>query len=108
MVCCCAVASCPNNAGKTNKKTVTYHVFPKDKALCELWISLCKRAEVINVKSARICSDHFVEGDYEVDLNNRILGLKERKILKKWAIPSRNIEEVRVKILGFLHTIACV
>ncbi|KAJ4449014.1 hypothetical protein ANN_00408 [Periplaneta americana] len=52
----------------------------------------CHKQDQVNIKCARICSDHFESvTDYEDDMKNRLLGLKERKILKKNALPSLNI-----------------
>ncbi len=37
---------------------------------------------------ARICSEHFSENDFEVDKVNRMLGLRERSVLKKGSVPT--------------------
>jgi hypothetical protein len=71
----CAVAICPS------PPEATYHVFPKNDQIQKLWIELCKRKETINVKTARICSNHFNDQDYERDFQNEILGLPTRKRL---------------------------
>lgn len=41
--------------------------------------------------SARICSSHFSEADFERDLVNELLHLPVRKILKGQAIPTLNL-----------------
>jgi hypothetical protein len=81
----CAVAICPS------APEATYHVFPKDEHLQKLWVDLCKRKETINVKTARVCSFHFKEEDYERDLKNEVLGLPIRKRLKPNSVPSKQL-----------------
>lgn len=51
----------------------------------------CKRKDDFNPEVSRICSDHFTEEDYQRDLRNELLQLSSRKILKKNAIPSKNL-----------------
>ncbi|GBL79428.1 hypothetical protein AVEN_92603-1 [Araneus ventricosus] len=45
----------------------------------------------INVKYARICSDHFRLSDYMDNMKNRLLGLNQKKILKPDTVPSVNL-----------------
>jgi hypothetical protein len=40
------------------------------------WINRCKREDKLNPETSRICSKHFVETDYERDLQNELLGKK--------------------------------
>lgn len=91
----CAVANCSNDSRHTHE--VIYHCFPKDVLLAKEWETKCHRQDQVNIKCARICSDHFESvTDYEDDMKNRLLGLKERKILKKNAVPSLNIPSSKV------------
>ena len=78
----CSVAICPS------PKDATYHTFPKDRELQKLWIIACKREGTINVRHARICSQHFNENDYERDLQHELLNLPQRKRLKANAVPT--------------------
>ncbi|GBL76739.1 hypothetical protein AVEN_53417-1 [Araneus ventricosus] len=87
----CAVATCPNYHRKTKGKGVIYHVFPVGPNRSKIRISKCKRQDHINVKYARICSDHFRPSDYMDDMKNRLLGLNQKKILKPDAVPSVNL-----------------
>ncbi|GBO19128.1 Transposable element P transposase, partial [Araneus ventricosus] len=87
----CAVATCPNYHRKTKGKGVIYHIFPVCPNWSKIWISKCKRQDHINVKYARICSDHFRPSDYMDDMKNRLLGLNQKKILKPDAVPSVNL-----------------
>ena len=83
----CAVAICksPNGPG------ILYHAFPKDPELRVQWIQACMRKDPINPVHAEICSNHFVEDDYDRDLKYELLGLPKRKRLKKDAVPSQNL-----------------
>ncbi|GBM73070.1 Transposable element P transposase [Araneus ventricosus] len=87
----CAVATCPNYHRKTKGKGIIYHIFPVCPNRSKIWISKCKRQDHINVKYARICSDHFRPSDYMDDMKNRLLGLNQKKILKPDAVPSVNL-----------------
>ncbi|GBN62631.1 hypothetical protein AVEN_271709-1 [Araneus ventricosus] len=87
----CAVATCPNYYRKTKGKGVIYHTFPVCPNRNKIWISKCKRQDHINVKYARICSDHFRPSDYMDDMKNRLLGLNQKKILKPDVVPSVNL-----------------
>ncbi|GBN83811.1 hypothetical protein AVEN_14631-1 [Araneus ventricosus] len=86
-----AVATCPNYYRKTKGKGVIYHTFPVCPNRNKIWISKCKRQDHINVKYARICSDHFRPSDYMDDMKNRLLGLNQKKILKPDVVPSVNL-----------------
>jgi hypothetical protein len=86
MVFSCAVSTC-----KIIKTTQELHCFRfpiKNKSLCKVWVSKCRRADKINVTRATICSAHFRPEDYERDFKNELLGLPLRKILKKTAVSS--------------------
>ncbi|CAG7832988.1 unnamed protein product [Allacma fusca] len=86
----CAVAECVNS--KTHKLrrggNLMFHRFPQKSEISKLWLSKCKRKDSVNVVTARICSDHFSERDYDRDLRNELLNLPTRKILKCEAVPS--------------------
>ncbi|GBL85209.1 hypothetical protein AVEN_222697-1 [Araneus ventricosus] len=84
----CAVATCSNYHRKTKDKGVTYHVFSVCPNRNKLRISKCKKQVHINVKYARICSDHFRLTDYMDGMKNRLLCLNQKKILKPDEVPS--------------------
>jgi hypothetical protein len=82
----CAVFGYKNNH-KTKKGTgqegqdIIFHSFPKPKDMVSQtmrneWINRCKREDKLNPETSRICSKHFVETDYERDLQNELLGKK--------------------------------
>ena len=87
----CAVAVCPS----LKNSSIVYHRFPKNQDLIKKWIVACKREDKINPKTASICSEHFLPSDYHRDLQNELLGLPIRKILKKEAIPTVNLTPLK-------------
>lgn len=85
----CAVVGCSNNNNKKSKDVsdCRFFRFPKDKQVCEQWILKCYQQHKFNVKTARICSDHFLESDY--CLKEKLLKLPQNKWkLKCDAMPS--------------------
>lgn len=44
-----------------------------------------------NCATARVCSRHFHDDDYERDVQHEILGLPTRFRLRKGAVPERNL-----------------
>lgn len=86
----CAVANCNNTHRKTKGGSIRYHRFPGDPKTRALWIRACG-GHVQNCATARVCSWHFRDDDYERDVQHEILGLPTRFRLKKGAIPERNL-----------------
>ena len=64
----CSAVGCVNNSskkciGKDGKK-VTLHAFPlQDAAILKEWLSKMKRDDQPNIP--RLCSEHFVETDFD-------------------------------------------
>jgi len=90
----CAVASCRNTHHNEAGKSLSFHRFPnKDEGLVKLWIGRCCRKDPFNAKTARICSEHFEDGQFIRDLRRELLGdaVKARRILKDDAIPVRKL-----------------
>lgn len=93
----CAVFGCSNNSNKKLKKNqgktpVSFYSFPKDQKICDEWLKFCCRSDKVNVKTARICADHFHETDKHWMLQHQLLKYSptcSRKI-KPNAIPSLN------------------
>ncbi|KAJ8953307.1 hypothetical protein NQ318_012101 [Aromia moschata] len=67
--------------------------FPKDEKLKAKWRHLYKREDTFNVNNARICSNHFVDEDYERNLRHELLGYQPKRFrsLKKEDVPSKNL-----------------
>jgi hypothetical protein len=82
MVNVCAVAICPS------PQDVSYHRFPKNEALQKLWVIRCRRKDQLNVKTAKVCAQHFANEDFERDFKSELMGGKPRNFLKPNSIPS--------------------
>lgn len=80
----CAVAVCSNSVQATKKRNadVSYHTFPKDQKLYNIWINLCRRKDKWNPKTSTICSVHFLSSDFETDLRSQLMNIKTRRTLK--------------------------
>ncbi|KAJ8950219.1 hypothetical protein NQ318_006193 [Aromia moschata] len=79
-----------NNRSKNNFK---FFGFPKDEKLKAKWRHMSKREDTFNVNNARICSNHFVDEDYERNLRHELFGYQPKRFrsLKKEAVPSKNL-----------------
>lgn len=98
----CAVYGCFNISScksKHYKANVCFYSFPKDTESCNKWIKFCSRDGQINVKNARICSEHFETKDRHWNLQHQVLGYSptlSRKV-RPGAVPSLNPPEKSVK-----------
>ncbi|KAJ8910908.1 hypothetical protein NQ315_003962 [Exocentrus adspersus] len=102
----CAVAVCKNNQLELKKRglSIVFHSFPKGKDLVSStiqkeWVHRCRRNDKFNINTSRVCSEHFTVNDYERDLEHELLNLPPRKILKKTAVPTVNLDQ-EVKTLS--------
>ncbi|CAH2087126.1 unnamed protein product [Euphydryas editha] len=74
----CAATGCNNNGN---------HSFPKDLRIRRLWEKALKRRNFKAKNSSRLCSEHFIESDYEGVSSST--GLPQvHRYLKKTAIPT--------------------
>lgn len=101
----CAVVGCDSdNQSKRNPcKDVKFFSFPKDANLSKKWLHLTKREDKVNLKNAVICSKHFCESDYNVNLKHIFLDYipKNYRGLKDDAIPTQNLPQSQcVSLLG--------
>lgn len=90
----CAVATCKSdNQSKTFSKNVMFFRFPTEESLQKVWVNTCKRKDKINIKNARICSQHFSEECYERNLKHELLNYtaKNHRLLKANAIPTLHL-----------------
>ena len=85
----CAIASC---RGKKSKEK-SYFRFPSSNpSLRAAWIRSCFRQDAFNVATARICSEHFLESDYDPAFFTRASIMPNVKPwLKEGAIPSQKL-----------------
>lgn len=77
---------------------MTYR-FPQDDRR-KIWIHRCKRLDKFSSDKSYICSAHFKEDDFEIDMRTKIMGLPEKRILKNTAIPELNIPGFGTKRLS--------
>jgi len=93
----CAVANCTNSQRNGSH---SLHAFPKkNKNLAQEWLVKCKRQDFVNIRNARICSEHFTPEDFEVDFRAPLMGWNARKKLKQGSTPSQNLPSGRVEVL---------
>ena len=89
MVHCMAI-NCTNSHRKCKglDKKIIFHRIPKDKNLRKKWINAIKRKDPPMTDKSSVCSEHFLESDYERDLKSELLGLPDKRKLKPGAFPS--------------------
>ncbi|KAF0308512.1 Transposable element P transposase [Amphibalanus amphitrite] len=88
----CAVATCRSYRRTGKFCTKSFFRFPKDPATCATWVHRCSRQDPINVLQARICSDHFLDSDYDPSyLVKASLMPGVSPCLKTDAVPTQNL-----------------
>ncbi|KAL1488482.1 hypothetical protein ABEB36_014950 [Hypothenemus hampei] len=101
----CAIFGCnSNNRSKKNplNTNVKFHRFPKDSNLIKQWLHATKRKDNINYKTAVVCSKHFLDSDYKVNLKHELLNYRPKRYrgLKDDAVPSQNLFQSRVSSMS--------
>ncbi|XP_031333557.1 uncharacterized protein LOC116163654 [Photinus pyralis] len=98
----CAIYGCNNNVITVKKlgKDIKFYAFPKGKNLVTNtirleWINRCKRDDKFNPNTHYICSVHFNKLSYERDMQNELLGLPLRRILKSTAVPTLHLPNTK-------------
>ncbi|CAH2101862.1 unnamed protein product [Euphydryas editha] len=81
----CTVPRCTSMAGKT--KNVSFHQFPRDEELAEIWNKILKRGKPYT-KYSKVCSLHFTPEDYSFTTGQKT---GQWRTLRKDAIPSKNL-----------------
>ncbi|RZF36788.1 hypothetical protein LSTR_LSTR014805 [Laodelphax striatellus] len=82
----CSVATCTNyenqqyNIGRRKKPIVSFHRFPKDPIRRAEWVAAVNRPNWTPYKTARICSAHFKEEDFDRDHLSSCVRLKKRAV----------------------------
>lgn len=89
----CAVAFCKNTARQGRK--AHFFRFPKDRTLQNAWIQRCSRKHKFNIKTSRMCSEHFADSDIENFMEYKLMG-NVKPYLKKDAVPSKNLKPLTV------------
>lgn len=90
----CAVFGCQSNNTKLKDREpkISFFRFPKEKQLRNAWLFKCARSDKFNIETARVCSLHFKEEDFERNLRNELLkSVNKIKKLKRNIIPSENL-----------------
>nr|CAH7714512.1 unnamed protein product [Callosobruchus chinensis] len=105
----CAVVGCnSDNQSKRNPcKDIKFFHFPKDPNLSKKWLLLSKRKDKVNIKYATVCSKHFCESDYKVNLKHTLLSYtpKNYRGLKDDASPSQNLPQYSVSLPESSHLV---
>lgn len=86
----CAVAVCSNTEKKSG---ISLFRFPASKpSVLAVWKQRCGRKGKFNVKNARICSEHFLDSDYDPSFRVKASLMPNVKPwLKEDAIPSQKL-----------------
>ena len=90
----CAVFGCFSNRKKPGCGDISFFGFPKNEEYRRKWVQICRRADNINDKYARVCSLHFEPSAYERNLKYELLGTPlPRKLarLKEDALPTLHL-----------------
>ena len=90
----CQAYGCRNASGKGLEKY--FHTIPNKEKKPELfrkWAAAMKVEKFLKPsykfnRNDVLCSDHFHEDDWEVDMRAKLRGSKPRNILKEHAVPS--------------------
>lgn len=74
----CSVPGCDNDSRKEVCKNLSWYVFPLgDRRLLAAWIGRIRRKDFSPTKNHRICSAHFEESCYQLDLQAQFAAVGE-------------------------------
>lgn len=62
----CCVENCNSSSTRAEDVGVTYHKFPKDKALREKWVSVTQFTHTNTDHFSYVCSRHFCKSDFQI------------------------------------------
>ena len=102
----CSIPSCKNHRKK--KGELSFFRFPKsaDKAVLEAWLRCCP-GKNINLDQARVCSEHFLESDYDpayITRRSLMPGVIVKPWLRKGAVPTQKLRaSISTTKYVFLH-----
>lgn len=104
----CSVFGCnsDNESKKNPCPNVKFFTFPKDPIMRKKWLHLTKRKDNVNLKYAVVCSRHFCESDFKVNLKHTLLNYtpKNYRGLRDDAIPSQNLYQSQVASVALPST----
>ncbi|XP_046674979.1 uncharacterized protein LOC124363760 [Homalodisca vitripennis] len=98
---CCAYSGCTNHTDFGKTLGISFHRFPRNPQAAELWASACGRTEVFSVLTARVCSEHFLDEDYERDLKSELMNTDRKRLLRHSAVPSLSPSRPRSSISAY-------
>lgn len=88
----CAVYGChsDNESKKNPCPNVKFFRFPKIGELCKKWIHATGRKDKFNVKTSYVCSKHFAESDFKINLRHKLLNYTPKcyRPLEDHAVPN--------------------
>lgn len=61
----CSIENCSSSSTRPEDIGVTYHKYPKDTAIRELWLSATQTFNDID-SATYVCSRHFCKSDFKV------------------------------------------
>lgn len=100
----CAVCGCDsdNQAKKNPCRDVKFFRFPKDEEFRKKWVHATGREDKFNFKNSVVCSKHFVESDYKINLQHQLLKYTPKRYrgLKDDAIPNQNLPKSSFKTMA--------
>ena len=103
MVKACSAFGCSNRSKKrslepgTRENDVTFHAFPKDKVLSNRWAAALRRKNFTPTRTTYICSNHFLETDYEYsDFGRRAL---KRHVVPSVCLPSSEESKFQRRVI---------
>ncbi|KAI5702920.1 hypothetical protein M8J75_005585 [Diaphorina citri] len=68
----CSAYGCSNSSAKGKNPGVTFHKFPLDPERRALWVHAVRRKDWSPSHTARLCSDHFKEEDFDRTSRERV------------------------------------
>ncbi|KAG8291201.1 hypothetical protein J6590_066691 [Homalodisca vitripennis] len=98
---CCAYSGCTNHTDFGKTLGISFHRFPRNPQAAERWASACGRTEVFSVLTARVCSEHFLDEDYERDLKSELMNTDRKRLLRHSAVPSLSPSRPRSSISAY-------
>ncbi|GFR30448.1 cellular tumor antigen p53 [Trichonephila clavata] len=90
----CSVINC-SAPFANNQSNLTFYRFPANKEECKKWLSKCGLEETLDCSQSFVCSRHFDENDFQLDLDSRLLDRTLKKNLKIGSVPHLNLFEIK-------------
>lgn len=62
----CCIQNCHSCSTRKEDIGVTYHKYPKDIPLCDMWMSVTRHKHLNIASTSYVCSRHFCKSDFQV------------------------------------------